>query len=370
MPRRTARTGIVVLLLAAALVPVRAAQRTLVQLPQLPGGVGTSAIAINDHGEIAGTAGTASGSPHAVLWSHGAVMDLGILPISTQSSALSINNRGQVVGYGDSPTGQHAILWDHGAIIDLGPLEPGGSGLARHINNRGQVVGEGEDAVFGSTHAVVWQNSAVIDLGQGVAFTNNDRGEVVGLLTFDGAFVWRNGRTRLLGTLPGGGFSAANDINQRGQIVGWADVNNTSHGFIWDRGVMTDLGALPGGVGSVANAINDRGQVVGSAGTATGEGHAFLWENGTMIDLGMLPGSTSSEAIAINNRGQIAGWSHSPSGSEIFLWEKGTIIDLGIGSNPLPNLSLHILNAHGEVVGGSAQGAAVSTERPNREDER
>ena len=370
MIRTTARTGIVILLLAVALVQLRAAQRTVVDLPQLPGGFGTSAIAINDRGEIAGTSGTASGLPHAVLWSHGAVADLGILPISTQSAALSINNRGQVVGYGDTPTGQHAILWDHGAIVDLGPLEPGGSGLARHINNRGQVVGEGESAATGTTHGVVWQNGTVIDLGAGDAFTNNDRGEVVGFLTVGGAFLWRDGRTRLLGTLPGGGFSVANDINQHGQVVGWAEVRNTSHGFIWAGRAMEDLGALPGGVGSIANAINDRGQVVGSAGTANGEGHAFLWEKGTMIDLGMLPGSTSSEAIAINERGQIAGWSHSPSGSEIFLWEKGTMIDLGIGGNPLPNLSRHILNARGVVVGGNAQGAAVSTRRPHEDDGR
>src|SRR5215211_3619078 len=103
-----------------------------------------------------------------------------------------------------------------------------------------------------------------------------------------------------LGMLPGGGdfefsFSRANDINNRGQIVGSSMTASTNtHAFLWEKGKMTDLGTLPGGGEfgfSVASGINNRGQVVGFSTTAFRENHAFLWEKGKITDLGTLPGS-------------------------------------------------------------------------------
>jgi probable HAF family extracellular repeat protein len=71
--------------------------------------------------------------------------------------------------------------------------------------------------------------------------------------------------------------------------------------------MMTDLGTLPGGNFSSATGINDRGQVVGYASVASGAFHAFLFEDGVMTDLGALPGNTFTVAFAINNRGQMVG---------------------------------------------------------------
>jgi probable HAF family extracellular repeat protein len=48
---------------------------------------------------------------------------------------------------------------------------------------------------------------------------------------------------------------------------------------------IRDLGTLPGGDFSTANGINDRGQIVGQASTATRALHVFLWTRGTMVDL-------------------------------------------------------------------------------------
>src|SRR5687767_10435552 len=45
------------------------------------------------------------------------------------------------------------------------------------------------------------------------------------------------------------------------------------------------LGALPGGTWSRAVAINNRGQIAGVSGSASGTPHAVLWDNGTIIDL-------------------------------------------------------------------------------------
>ena len=53
--------------------------------------------------------------------------------------------------------------------------------------------------------------------------------------------------------------------------------------------LTVDLGTLPGGDFSRANDINSRGQIVGESSTATTSNHAFLFTDGVMIDLGVLP---------------------------------------------------------------------------------
>ncbi len=64
---------------------------------------------------------------------------------------------------------------------------------------------------------------------------------------------------------------------------------------------VTDLGTFGAVQSAQAYDINDAGQVVGYAAT-----HAFLWQNGVMTDLGTLGGNASA-GQAINAVGQIAG---------------------------------------------------------------
>ena len=83
-----------------------------------------------------------------------------------------------------------------------------------------------------------------------------------------------------LGTL-GGRSSSANDINESGQIVGWANTNGgASHAFIYSNGEMVDLNALidptSGWTLHEAYAINNSGQVVGAGANALGTTRAFL----------------------------------------------------------------------------------------------
>jgi probable HAF family extracellular repeat protein len=165
----------------------------------------------------------------------------------------------------------------------------------------------------------------------------NNRGQVVGWATtptgFPHAFLWEEGAMTDLGTL-GGDVSGGAAINDRGQVAGYssiapddAETPRVFHAFLWEDGVMTDLGSL-GGTGIGPADLNERGHVVGFADTASGETHAFVWEDGVMTDLGTL-GGIESQAFGVNERGEVVGQSYTGSSTHAFLWQDGLMVDLG-----------------------------------------
>jgi probable HAF family extracellular repeat protein len=201
------------------------------------------------------------------------------------SSAHGINDKGEIAGaaFGKNVRGG-AVLWKNGGRQSLGDLGPSGSGsTAIAINDNGEVSGVSSGLSSnrgGVVHAVIWQHGVIQDIG----------------------------------TL-GGLHSTAKALNNRRQVVGWAEIRDQStDAFLWQDGVMHDLGTLPGGVakpgsGSQAAAVNGHGQVVGSSLNSRGESRAVVWENDKIIDLNdvipVVAGLVFTRATAINNRGQI-----------------------------------------------------------------
>jgi probable HAF family extracellular repeat protein len=359
------------------------------------GGTASSAIDINERGEVVGWIYTARSraetpSRHAFLWSQGRMRDLGTLPlggggdIPNASAATAINDRGQVIGTSSrEQTGAtpHVFVWFKGAMRAVGcgraaPARCGVASTAAGLNERGQVVGSISVSLssesefgFGVTVAFFWQNGTLTRLGvlPGRSYSRardlNDRGDVVGASyahedlgeeVRTRAFLWHEGKMTDLGALPGSNMSEAVAINERGQIVG-----NSSGAFLWHNGKMTALGTLPGEQSSAAAGINDRGLVIGSSGsmfandrgdTVGNRESAFLWQNGTMTNLGVLPGDNRSSAVAINNRGQIVGVSYDGTPQTAFVWQAGKMTrlpKLPRGGMSAPTA----INDRGEIVG-------------------
>jgi probable HAF family extracellular repeat protein len=246
-----------------------------------------------------------------------AIISLGTLGGWT-SVALAVNESGQVVGSADIASGyRHAYIWKAGAMTDLDTIPPDPQSEAWDISDAGHVVGI-STVDGGIARGFLWEGAGLIDLGHlggenTHAFGVNDFRQVTGFSWVASsdprAFLWENGVMTDLGTLAEG-VSGAWDINNATQIVGSTTVPEGEPGgaFLWEDGVMTNLGTL-GGESSAAFGVNDLAQVVGWSKPAVGVpfNQAFLWEDGEMTDLGALGGFEASIAEAINNNGQVIG---------------------------------------------------------------
>src|SRR5512134_3066271 len=162
------------------------------------GGRNSYAHAINEAGQVVGASATAAGSTHAFLWTRGGMRDLGTLPKRRSSSAVAVNDHGQVAGISfngslSRPQDVRAFFWERGTMRDLGTLGGHRTWVAA-LNDRGEVVGRTTLAagrVGEASRAYLWSGGRMTDLGTLVrdgapeeltswAVALNDRGEVVG----------------------------------------------------------------------------------------------------------------------------------------------------------------------------------------------
>jgi probable HAF family extracellular repeat protein len=131
----------------------------------------------------------------------------------------------------------------------------------------------------------------------------------------------------------GGTVGAADSINDRGWVAGYANLpgDRTEHAVLWINGVVTDLTTLGGQNSSVGfPAKNNNGLLVGFSQTADSDPlrenwnytcttggklcqgknlitHGFVWQNRTMTPLLSFTGGNITEAFGINNSGQVVG---------------------------------------------------------------
>jgi probable HAF family extracellular repeat protein len=174
----------------------------------------------------------------------------------------------------------------------------------------------------------------LIGATDGYAWGINNSGTVIGYSYFDNgpqrAWVWQNGVTTWLPALPSTfiASAAALAINDQGAVAGLSNTASATHAVLWENGLPLDLGTL-GGTYSYGLAINNKTQVVGWAETVPGQiADAYVWQNGIMTDLNPA-GATGSTAFGINDRSQIVGQLVIDNcASHPFIWEKGKATDL------------------------------------------
>lgn len=228
-------------------------------------------------------------------------------------------------------------------ITDLGMLPGGTFSSAYDINNIGEIVGIATDAA-GIRRRVIWRNGSIVDTlpqpGSAVATATqmNEAGQLVGWANQGSGGIaygvfWNQGTAVKLQPLPGTAASgaAANGLNAQGDVAGGGTGGGGTtplyqHAGIWRNGLLyRDLGVIPGGNFSMAYDINNAGVVTGT-GTAGGTGarqYAFVWANGVFTVLPDLPGSfLQSVGRSINTRGDVAGQSN---GGEPVLWKNGVV---------------------------------------------
>jgi probable HAF family extracellular repeat protein len=209
-------------------------------------GVYSSATAINNAGLVVGVAKTSMGNERALLWNPdvgtgaAATRDLGSLGgrPTDWSGAFGINELDEIAGISQDAAGRyHAVLWTHGATIDIGAAFSSNS-ISYDVNNTGLVIGE-VNSGNPRNSGFVWKNGE-ITLLPFVPRSINDQGQIVGFtdtgsyprgtpyLYQDGVLTDLSALSRVPGTIVN-----AFGINSGGQIVGgYLALDGIEHGYV------------------------------------------------------------------------------------------------------------------------------------------
>jgi probable HAF family extracellular repeat protein len=260
------------------------------------------------------------------------VINLGDPQGGPVSQGTSNNQPGWIVGLSTLPDfTMRAELWRNGTAKSLGTLGGPNSAVAwPNRNHRGLIVGIAETA-------------EVQPLGENwscfLAVFFVPSGHVCR------GFVWLDGTMSALPTL-GGDNGFATGVNDRGEIVGWAE--NTAHdptcneftntnqvlqfeAVMWIKDYRGNryramvLPPYPGDLDGAATAVNQWGTVVGITGIcdgAIGGGtaeHMVMWRHGRVVrSLPTLGGAYWNTPMDINNLGDVAGFGDLPGDGPTF----------------------------------------------------
>ncbi len=274
----------------------------------------------------------------------------------------AINNRGDVVGY-------HSLWQDFYNSKRVGVVVPYGAteklelttteSIAHDINDHGVIAGEK------NSRATLWflENSegnnivtyplpqrSAAKVGDACALGLNNQAVAVGYRIIDGRkqpVLWKEPNDIALPPLPYTFLGMANDINDKGDIVGMLSDGKSNIAVLWQQEEgsqaykVTSLARDNDLVGhSYAEAINNDGTVAGSCFPSSGSrenwyNQACTWKSNTMNQLGEGV-TTAARALGINNESMIVGQMDFVKDSEgtAFVWYQERLYDLNLFDDP------------------------------------
>lgn len=321
-------------------------------------GGNNSASAMNEHGDVVGSSGTADGGvkPYVYFRDTGVIHNLyDLFTAEDQQRWISwwprgINSQRQICGnaYKQNEVGeaeQFAVRFTPQYTNNTGNVVParveivGPAGFgsnAQDINEFGDVTGyyHGGAILRGYVYTDEFGAEDIGDLGEGYtyAYAINNSGQITG------SFWFADGEGRAFRFTPGVGmedlgiiktsndpshedFSHGRDINDFGVVVGFSPAGKhkgfaVTHAFREAGQGMDDLGTLEGSDGgavSRAGSINSHGEIIGSAQDKDNRIVKFLYtEQFGMVELEPLIVNLPSDttiigATQINDAGEICG---------------------------------------------------------------
>ncbi|MEZ6094099.1 MAG: hypothetical protein R3C03_07635 [Pirellulaceae bacterium] len=307
-----------------------AQQYQILELRPLSGYSQSSAVSINEFGDVAGASSNGDlFSSQGTTWADGTSRSLGFMAKGTYCSAADINNLGVAVGSANSgdPRPLAAVFGGRQAVsVSKGAF----NSHAVHISDSGVITGNYTKGT------ALWQPAiwtpdarkegryqqvllpAYPDSLDNSVFNANESGEAVGFVASASlgqrASIWSNDRRHSISILDQIGNeygSIANAINEGSQVVGTIFVGNGPLPAMWDLSSQRSF-ELPLPVGDQtgrATDINDLGDVVGQVGL---EDRPVAWIGNEIVDLNIASDSESQgwillNATRINNSGWIVG---------------------------------------------------------------
>jgi len=213
---------------------------TWTELPPLPGGLYSEALAINNAGVVVGYRSIGPGiNPYnAFIWSPGAgFTDLGVMQ-GLFSIATDVSDSGFVIGWTGSLVSPTAFVYDGKQLTFLDPIPKGISSLAGSVNDFGVLAGSGElpigtsETVF-RAFSLLGEEWTIVDPLPGYDncgfVANNDAGFAVGSSWLESdandrrAVVWAGDALHDLNEMHDArGFFFAKravEVNEAGQIL-------------------------------------------------------------------------------------------------------------------------------------------------------
>jgi uncharacterized membrane protein len=274
-------------------------------LPQPNGYPFGIAGAINNRGEISGTAGGEK-TARGVRW--GGNNTAQTLERNGQNAVtMGITEKGVTVGFAGFEIRQLNLFSGLAGIkegkFDFSPRFSFDKGMSDSLNNN-------------NDPAVAWPTGKQEGTGIGMflPLAVSGNGTIAALGPKRKLLLWRDGKQKELPQVPGYDMTQPTSVNDNAQVVGFAysKENDQVDPILWASGQVMKLPVPSGGKG-IAYAINAKGDAAVGIATNQETPFAVLWrKDGSYVDLNTYLSKDSKAkliaATCINNNGTVGGY--------------------------------------------------------------